>query len=82
MKNTKTVLKQWATKILSNVSDYDYEESAIAQYGNDPEWQKFFSEMTFSRGWDKIVKEKQFEDDEEAQMFMITMLDNTIEEMK
>lgn len=35
MKNTKTVLKEWANKIISSVPDYDYDESSIGQYGND-----------------------------------------------
>lgn len=80
MKATKTILKEWAKKILSNVLDYDFEETASLQYGDNNEWEKFFVEMAHSKGWDKIRKEQNFENEEAAQFYMMELLDQTIEE--
>lgn len=82
MKNTKTVLKEWAANILSEVSEFDFDESVVAQYGSEPDWQKFFGEMAHSRGWSKIIQVKKIREVEKATDHMVVLLDRTIEEMQ
>ncbi|MFD0587779.1 hypothetical protein ACFQZE_07175 [Paenibacillus sp. GCM10027627] len=82
MKTTKTILNEMATKIINNVSNYDFDESATVQYDKSDEWESFFVDMAHSRGWTKILNEREFEDSEEATDYMVIMLDRTIEKLK
>lgn len=82
MKNINTVLKEWAIKISLNVPEYDFEESAIAQYGDELEWEAFFVDIAHSRGWSRIVKERDFQNEEEATDYMVILLDKAIENLR
>ncbi|MGV2887615.1 hypothetical protein [Paenibacillus taichungensis] len=79
MKNMQSVLKKWAAEALEQTKDFDIEECVTLQYGNTPQWERFFEAIRESRGWDKVRKECRLESVEEAQFKMIDLLNQEIE---
>jgi hypothetical protein len=79
MKAIKTILHLWASKVLTETSDFDIEECATLQFGTTPIWESFFKEMRESRGWDKVRRENDFETIQQAHFKMIDLFNAEIE---
>lgn len=79
MKTMQSVLKKWATEALDQTKDFDIEECVTLQYGDNPHWERFFLEMVFSRGWDKVRNEFRLKTTQDAQFKMIDLLNYEVE---